>query len=176
MGLLLCFFLSFQISLQELLKYDYNLVSQGQVWRLLSCHLVHVDIKHAFFNLLALLSCLLIFERLKAVEWLALSVVSGLIIALCLFELHPNIVWYMGFSGILHAWVAAGSYAWFMYGEKKLASVFLVLLCLKLIWEQYRGVTILSGDALIITEAHLYGAISGLIYAILFFRVCRKAA
>jgi len=162
--------------LQLLAKFDRSLLLNGEYWRLLTCHFVHVDMKHGFLNGLAVLLCLYIFNKLHFSDWAALTLTSALFISIALFVINPSILWYVGFSGVLHAWFAAGALAMILNGERILGICLLALLFIKLIWEQYTGVRILSEDALVITEAHLYGAIFGLIYAALFFRTGRECS
>jgi len=166
--------LSASNDLQLLGKFDRSLLLNGECWRLLTCHFVHIDIKHGFLNALAVLLCLYIFHTLRFSDWLQLTLSSALFIAVALFVINPNILWYVGFSGVLHAWFAAGSLAMIFNAERRLGICLLIILLIKLAWEQYAGVRILSEDALVITEAHLYGAIFGLIYASLFLRANRE--
>lgn len=156
------------------MKFDRGLIDAGEYWRIITCHFVHVDIKHGLLNGLAVLFFLYIFKSLRPVDWVLLTLISSLLISTALFFLNPDILWYVGFSGVLHACFTAGSLAMIFNGEKVLGGTLLILLLIKLIWEQYSGPTLLSGDALVITVAHLYGAISGLMYAALFFHTTRK--
>lgn len=168
--------LSASNDLQLLGKFDRSLLLDGEYWRFMTCHFVHVDMKHGFLNGLAVLLCLWIFHTLRFSDWVFLTLSSALFISIALFVINPSILWYVGFSGVLHAWFAAGALAMILNGERILGIGLLALLFIKLIWEQYTGLRILSEDALVITEAHLYGAIFGLIYAALFFRTGRECS
>jgi membrane associated rhomboid family serine protease len=73
--------------------------------------------------------------------------------------------WYLGLSGVLHGALAAGAIAWWRHETKALALTLTLILVAKLGWEQWHGALPLSGDMLVVVDAHLYGAIGGAIAA-----------
>jgi rhomboid family GlyGly-CTERM serine protease len=88
-----------------------------------------------------------------------------------LLVLNSEINWYVGLSGILHGLFAAGAILYFRrFGVQ--GAIYLVLLLGKLLWEQLSGplpgTTELTGVRVII-DAHLYGAIGGLIVTLLWY-------
>ena len=85
--------------LQSALQFDRQAVAAGQLWRLLTCHLVHCGWSHLLadmfgFATLWWLAC----RRPRPVPWLALA--SAVLIGLSLCLLAPDIQIYRGMSGV----------------------------------------------------------------------------
>lgn len=135
-------------------------LSDGECWRLISAHLVHLNPRHLVMNLLALwlvkeLPC----ATLSTVHWVWLSMVSALGISLLLFLLQPQLQWYAGLSGVLHGlWSGGAAYRWII--ERK--NIFLLAL-LALFARLAIGGQV-SNEFSVIAEAHWYGAFSGLLW------------
>ncbi|MGD9340995.1 MAG: rhombosortase [Chromatiales bacterium] len=149
----------------EVLQYQRERVLEGQLWRLLSAHAVHLGWRHSLLNLLALVLILAIFPdslRRGAAVWLifaSLAAIDGGLL------LRPEILWYVGLSGVLHGLLAG---ACVLTARRREGRVLLLLLGAKLLWEQRYGAlpstaTIAGGPVLV--DAHLFGAIGGLVCA-----------
>ncbi|MCG8438810.1 MAG: rhombosortase, partial [Pseudomonadales bacterium] len=85
------------------LEFDRAAIEQGQVWRIVTCHLVHLNVWHLLLNLAGLLLCGVFFEdlldRWRFWGWLGFcSLVAGL----ALYGLDSQLRYYVGLSGILH--------------------------------------------------------------------------
>ena len=76
---------------------------------------------------------------------------------------EPQLTWYVGLSGVLHGALAAGAIAWWRYETKRLALALSVIFGGKLVWEQLHGALPLSGGLAVVVDAHLYGALGGVI-------------
>lgn len=159
----------------EPLSFQRLLIVNGEYWRLLTAHIVHLNDTHLYLNLVGLwFICFLVGDRFKPIEWLALVLVLAFIVSLGLITFNPYLEHYVGFSGVLHGLLIAGLLKEFnTYAEKGL----LILVALKLFYEQVFGpfsgsTELISGH--IIVDAHFYGAIAGMSY--IFFRsiVTRK--
>jgi rhomboid family GlyGly-CTERM serine protease len=161
-------------------SYDRVAVENGQAWRLLTAHLVHLGWGHLWPNLLALLLIGgLLEEFLKPVEWLAASFVTAVAIGVGLLVLDPAIQWYVGLSGVLHGLVACGAVTMLLAGHVRLGAVLVVGLALKLAWEQVYGgipLTAASVGGPVVVAAHLYGAVSGALAGLVFGIVRRRAS
>jgi rhomboid family GlyGly-CTERM serine protease len=141
----------------ELLRYDRTAIAAGGWWRLLTAHWVHLDLHHLVLNELGLVLVWALFASdYDAVEWCVIVSVGALGISSGLWWLSPRVAWYMGASGVLHSIMAAGvakhliDHAWDRW-------ILCTLLGAKLAYEQLGG----SEPALVVVDAHLYGAISG---------------
>jgi rhomboid family GlyGly-CTERM serine protease len=161
-------------------SYDRAALASGQVWRLITAHLVHLGWGHLWPNLLALLLIGgLLEEFLKPVEWFTGSLVTGFAISAGLYLFQPDTQWYVGLSGVLHGLVACGAVMMIRARAAALGATLGVGLALKLAWEQVYGpvpLTAASVGGAVVVAAHLYGAIAGALAGLAFAIVRRRAA
>jgi rhomboid family GlyGly-CTERM serine protease len=149
---------------EALLRYQRSEILNGEGWRLLSGHLVHLGWSHLWMNLLALaLLWALLGETLTVTAWSLLLLSCALLDGLGLLLFNTGVEWYVGLSGVLHGLFLAGSLAGLASGRRD-ALLLLIALVVKLAWEQLAGP--LPGSAAaaggpVVVDAHLYGAIAG---------------
>ena len=153
-----------------LLEYDRHLVLSGEIWRLVTSHLVHTNISHLVLNAAAaLVLYFAFFYRLKLTDLLACGLVFSVLISLVLLYTYPGLDWYNGLSALLHALVVYFSIRQVWAGNR----VFLIgsgIVWLKVLVEAAwasQGYGNLIGDMTIISEAHLIGAVVGTIPAVI---------
>ena len=142
------------------LRYDRDGLAAGQLWRLLTGHLVHLGPRHALVNVLGLILMWALFARDYAPrQWLAILAAAILAIDAGLWLWDSTVTWYVGSSGVLHGIMAAGTLAHLRRGE---ADGWLLALFLagKLLYEHFYGALPFSGSAVVV-EAHLYGVLGG---------------
>lgn len=150
-----------------LLRYQRDAVAAGELWRLATAHVVHHDGAHLALNLAGLALLWWLFARdARPAWWAAIALASASTVAAGLWFLRPELQWYLGASGVLHGlWAAAGVAArrrWPLEGHVTLA-----LLAAKLAWEQWLGpLSEAAGGLPVIVDAHLYGAVGGLLAAL----------
>ncbi len=153
-------------STQALLRYDRAAILDGQWWRLLSAHLLHLGGSHLLMNLAGLwLIWLLVGSALSPRSWLILLFADALITALALLILNPQLGWYVGLSGVLHGLLVAGASADIRAGHRG-TWLLLGAVAFKLGWEQLAGPlpgSEASAGGTVIVDAHLYGALGGLL-------------
>lgn len=147
------------------LVYQRPAVLQGQVWRLLTAHLVNLSGAHLAWNLAALAAIgLLVGPALRAAAWLRVALVIALATGLGLLLLRPGVLAMAGLSALLHGLLAGGALA-AAAGGRRLGFALLVVLTAKLVAEQLAGPLPWSAAAVgggIAVDAHLYGALGGL--------------
>ncbi|WP_413701511.1 rhombosortase [Psychromonas sp. KJ10-10] len=83
-----------------------------------------------------------------------------------LFYLEPEIIWYVGFSGVLHA-LFSYAVAHDVQQKSKWGAILGIALIIKILYEQVYGAqqsTIELIDAPVLVNAHLYGAIAGIVF------------
>jgi rhomboid family GlyGly-CTERM serine protease len=157
----------------EILKYDRLAIADGEYWRLLSGHFSHLGPEHLLLNIAGLvLVWLLVGRQYTTPQWTFVTVFSLVIITLGFWYVDPNLIWYVGLSGLLHGLLVAGA----IHGIKSQtveSAIMLVAVASKLIYEQFvgplPGSEATAGGA-VITNAHLYGAIGGAMAAAILWR------
>lgn len=160
---------------QLALQYDRGLIQHGQWWRLLTGHIVHGNLHHALLNVLGTALMAALFSRTyQFTSWLVIVLVAAFSIDLGFWFLMPQLEWYVGLSGVLHGVLAAGAVAWWKTEERMLAALLTLIMIGKLTWEQTQGALPLSGELPVVVNAHLFGAIGGLVGAGICWRNIRN--
>ena len=152
---------------REALSYQREGLGQGQWWRLLTAHFVHLDLEHAVLNALGLLLMWALFARdYPPLRWLVIYLGAALAVSAGLWMFNPQIAWYVGASGALHGVMTAGTLAHLRRGDLDgwILAAFIVA---KLAYEQISGALPLAGSPDTVVDAHLYGAIGGAVLALL---------
>jgi rhomboid family GlyGly-CTERM serine protease len=156
------------------LRYERAAVLGGQVWRLVSAHLVHADTAHLAWNLAgAALVWWLFAGEFTRRGWCLVMLASTAAIDLGFILLEPQIEWYVGFSGVLHGCMAAGLAAWLSRARDPLTLAVAIVFAAKLAWEHLEGPLPFTSATLslpVVVEAHSYGAIGGVIAALWLLR------
>lgn len=152
-----------------LLQYDRQAVGQGQVWRLLSAHFVHLGWSHLALNLAGLgLGTWLFGADRSPGRWLSATLVSAIACGAGLWLFSPGVGWCVGLSGVLHGLMIVGFGGWAVSGDRW-AWALLSAVVLKLGWEQFGGdmpwAEAMSGGS-VITDAHLWGALGGSVFLV----------
>jgi len=156
---------------RELLRYQRAAVLNGEYWRLLSAHLVHGSWQHVGVNLAGLLLMVALFhDGYRYLNWCWIVGLSVAAIDLGFLLFMPQLVWYVGLSGVLHGLLAAGAIAWWKLEDRRLAATLSLIMVGKLAWEQWHGALPLSGELPVVINAHLYGALGGLLGGLLSWR------
>ena len=147
----------------KMLIWQRDLFGQGQWWRALSAHFIHIDSRHLLFNLLGLfLVCELFWDQLNITDAFVLFMMSALGVSILLWLLQPGLLWYAGLSGVLHGlWAGFAGAGWLHSRNWFFAAALLVLAC-KLAW-----MPTTFSHMPVIHVAHFYGACSGLLGLVL---------
>lgn len=158
------------------LRYDRAALSNGEMWRIATAHLVHLNVPHLLLNLLGLiLICELQWGELPLRHGIGLLGFSAAAISAALWWLHPGLIWYAGLSGVLHGlWAGCALHGlWFTAGAlPRLRVTYLagaLLLAIKLFVEFFFGpaastAQIVGGSVII--ASHFYGALAGAVYVL----------
>ncbi|HSG96510.1 MAG TPA: rhombosortase [Woeseiaceae bacterium] len=152
--------------LREGLAWERDGLMAGQAWRLLSGHLVHLGWTHLLLNLAGLaLVAWLVGSAFGWLRWLIIGLVSIVAIDAGFWSLNPELDWYVGLSGLLHGLLLAGLLPGLLRIDRE-ALVLTAFVVLKLFWEQLMGPLpgseATAGNSVIV-DAHLYGALGGLL-------------
>jgi rhomboid family GlyGly-CTERM serine protease len=145
-----------------LLRYERELIAQGEWWRLVTGHIVHLGWQHLALNVMGLaLMWALFLPDYGWRAWLWILLGSMIAIDAGFFFIERDVRWYVGLSGVLHGVMAAGTLAYARRREPG-AWILLPFLVGKLIYEQLVGTMPYSLDSAggpVVVDAHLYGAL-----------------
>jgi rhomboid family GlyGly-CTERM serine protease len=151
---------------REVLRYDRAGLAAGQLWRLLSAHIVHLDLDHAVLNSLGLILMWALFARdYRPGQWLLIVLGGMAAIDAGLWLRDSTVAWYVGSSGALHSIMAAGTLAHVRRGDLDgwILAAFIVV---KIAYEQSAGALPFSESHLgVVVDAHLFGALGGVAVA-----------
>jgi rhomboid family GlyGly-CTERM serine protease len=148
------------------LRYERMAIAGGEWWRLITAHFVHIDLEHTLLNVMGVVLMWAIFARdLSPRQWLIVTTVVLLTIDAGLWFRDKGVDWYVGASGALHGFMAAGTYVHVRRGDLD-GWILVVFIVLKLGYEQLHGVLPFAESGMpVVLNAHLYGAIGGVIAA-----------
>jgi len=156
--------LGFLQSYLSLLEFEREKILTGEFWRLWTAHWVHSDRRHWMLNVMAgLVLYALLLANIRTAKLVVLCILLSGLLGVALFVFHPNLNWYNGLSGLLHA-LAAYCLVWQIGRGGHFYGWALLLLWLKVSGESiqvYLGHTVMMGELRVITEAHLMGALLG---------------
>lgn len=169
----------YYISASNITVLDYNreLVINGELWRLVSGNFNHTNIYHLLLNMSALaVICGLHYRYYNSTAFLSLVLLLSIGVGAGIFYFSPSTHLYVGLSGILHGIIIVGA---IIDATKGFYTGYILIIgtILKVINEQLFNSPIeLSQliEAEVLTEAHLYGLVSGLIIAPLFVYLNKK--
>lgn len=151
----------------DLLRYDRAAIAAGEWWRLLTAHLIHLNARHAVLDMAGLLLLWMLLARdLRPSQWAVVVLTAAVAIDCGLWLRDPKVEWYLGASGVLHGALAAGAFARLRRGDLE-GWILAGLLAAKLTYEQIQGPMSFAGNMPVIVDAHLYGAVGGLVAAVL---------
>lgn len=157
----------FEPMASQWLAYYHTGIEQFEFWRLLTATFCHTNFNHLTMNLIGLVVILALFvETFKKGSLVPLIIFSSLFIGGALFLLEPKVIWYVGFSGVLHALFSFGV-AKDIQQKSKWGIGLGIALMGKIIYEQLMGAqqsTIDLISAPVLVNAHLYGMIAGFVF------------
>lgn len=156
--------------LRDALMYDRLQVAGGQLHRLATGHVVHLDWNHLLLNLAGLLLVwILVGRQYSWLQWLLVAAMAAAVIDGGFWWFMPELRWYVGLSGVLHGLLLAGAVS--LYRERRVEALVLGgVVTMKLLYEVRFGPMPGSADSIagvVITEAHLFGAVGGTLAAAL---------
>ena len=153
---------------QSRLRYDRQGIAEGELWRLLTGHFAHLGIPHMLLNIAGLaLVWLLVGRAWTLWQWALITLVSLAFIDLGFWFLDPGLSWYVGLSGLLHSMLVAGVVGRMREATGESLALGAIVLA-KVAWEQFAGPlpgSESSAGGAVVVNAHLYGAIAGIIAA-----------
>ena len=162
----------FEHELLNSLVYQRELINQGELWRMLTGHFFHTNNNHLLLNLAGLILLWSLHGQYYQLNnYVLLFVFSGLFISTYLYYLSPQLIQYVGLSGILHSVFIWGAIKDIQH---KIKSGYLLLIgvLIKVTHEQFYGASdhvMKLINANVAIEAHLAGVIAGIIFIVLIY-------
>ena len=165
----------------RMLRYDRAAVEAGELWRIVTCHYVHVNLSHLVWDLTALMALGLLFE-VKLRKSFAVSLLAATVtIPLAVYALQPDLLYYCGLSGLdTAAYTLCACYVLQTALEEKRPLTFLLMctafgaLAFKIAYEFHTGLTLFAdpqGTALApVPLAHIIGGAIGILSFVPYLR------
>ena len=151
------------------LEFDRQQILAGQVWRLWTGHFVHSHASHLALNAISAVALYWIFApRIDAFALWSYGFLFSFLISIVLLGLYPNLAWYNGLSGLLHAFFSC-IYVHLIHTQNRLYRVGLVAVWSKVLLEMWRAHGGYQGEMegmAIIIEAHFIGVVVGTFTAV----------
>jgi rhomboid family GlyGly-CTERM serine protease len=175
---LLCLVI-YVVSADNITVFDYNreLILNGEYWRLISGNFNHTNIYHLLLNLSALaVMAGLHYRYYSDGAYVSLILCLSIGVGIGILWLSPSTHLYVGLSGVLHGIIIVGA---ILDITKRYYSGYLLIIgtIIKVIHEQLFDSPIAMSqliDAKVLTEAHLYGLVSGFVIAPAFVYLNKK--
>jgi len=148
------------------------------LWMWFTAHLIHLNWEHWALNILAFSVTLLLFKEvwtLSFVSWI--YVISAWTVTLGLIFFEPNVTYYMGFSGVLHAYLIAGALT-YIHVDKRIAYFMTILITLKVWYEFFTQKSVWVSaltDMPVVLNAHAYGWVGGILVFLFVWVTDRKS-
>lgn len=153
--------------LSSTMVYQHDLIAKGEFWRLITGHFFHTNGVHLLLNLSALwLLWALHGHFYNLLNYCLLFLFSALITSFGLYLYSPDIIQYVGLSGVLHGIFVFGALMDIRYKDKTGYWLFIGV-WLKIGHEQFYGASSEVSnliEAHVAIDAHLWGAIGGLVF------------
>lgn len=151
----------------EPLLFQRNAIMQGEIWRIITGNLVHTNHYHLFLNLAGLGFIWILFKSFLSLRVFYVSLfLTTLGVGLGIFFLSKELAWYAGLSGALYGLFIIASSLALRCKDYLLSLPILIGLPIKLVWDVFNDDLTQSSakliEAPIATDAHIYGAATGL--------------
>jgi rhomboid family GlyGly-CTERM serine protease len=157
----------------EWLMFDRSAIDDGQFWRLVSAHFVHLSPMHMLGNAMGVVLLAYIAGRhLNNLLGLLLLTWCVLVVGIGLYFYANYLQRYVGLSGVLHGLLLVAPFISQFY-SRRIATYFLVVIVAKVMWEQspfYDDMAMLDMiGGRVEANAHLLGVVAGIIFLIFYY-------
>ena len=139
----------------------------------------HLGVQHLVLNIAGLILVWVLVGRQYTIRlWGLVTAISLASINVGFWFLDTNLAWYVGLSGLLHGLLLAGAIPAFRQMPAESAIIF-VAVTAKLVYEQIAGPlpgSEATAGGTVVINAHLYGAVGGVLSAACLWRSVRRSA
>ncbi len=159
------------------LVYQRELIYQGEMWRLFTGHFLHTNGFHLLLNLAALFMLWALHGRFYTIiNYLGLFLLCAVSTSVGIYYYNSSLIQYVGLSGVLHGVFVFGAIM-DIYFKDKTGYLLFIGVWLKIAHEQVYGASRDVSDlieASVAIDAHLWGAVGGLIFSIIYLPLLIK--
>lgn len=156
------------------LVYQRQLIAEGEIWRIISGHLLHTNGYHLLLNLAALFLLWALHGRFYSIKnYTTLFLFCSITTSGGIYFFDPTLIQYVGLSGVLHGVFVFGAIM-DINAKDKTGYLLFIGVWLKIAHEQFYGAsTDVSNliEASVAVDAHLWGALGGLLFSILYLYI-----
>ena len=160
----------FEQQLADKLVYHRNAIADLELWRFLSGHFLHTNFAHFVLNASAIILLWSLHGQFYSIsQYLGLFLFSAMFTSFGLYWFSPDLMQYVGLSGILHGIFVWGAIMDIKHQDKTGYLLFFGV-WLKVVYEQIFGASQEVSqliDANVAIDAHLWGTIAGTCYALI---------
>ncbi|TQV84499.1 rhombosortase [Aliikangiella coralliicola] len=149
-----------------LFRYQRDSVLQGEWWRILTANFTHSSWNHLLLNLAGLLLIDYFYQPVITQIHRACLLLFCMLFNVVLLHVILKLEWYVGLSGALHGYLVGGALLSFKR-DKLINALILIVVTGKLFAELNWDINQVTAEFIksnVVEEAHLYGAISAIIY------------
>ncbi|MFY8297344.1 rhombosortase [Pseudoalteromonas sp. SS15] len=154
------------LNTNDLLEFHRDKIEAGEIWRIFTGQFVHTNTTHLLLNIVGIgFIWLLHAEHRTQSQYYIHTAFLALWTGLGIWLFVPDIKVYTGLSGLLHGVIVWGALKDIQVGMRSGILLFIGIWA-KLAWEQWAGPSAEVGELIksrVAIEAHLIGAIGGLI-------------
>ncbi len=149
----------------ELLLFDKTAIMQGEIWRFFTGHLVHCNLDHLFWDVLALSILGAVIETHSPKHLIPSFVLSCIAVGSWLMVTETKFATYCGLSGALNGLLVLAAVMMWKTTENNVFSFVLLGTIGKIIYELVFGHTIFTDLSLqAVPSSHAVGFVAGIIY------------
>lgn len=146
--------------------YDRQAIIEGELWRLLSGHLVHFSIKHLLYDTIGFGTAGIWIEYRGYPQFGFLCLLMAFVISVTLFIIMPTLSYYGGLSGLasgaivyLALWGLQETLRW-----RVLCQGLLIVMSIKISWELWQNTFFLTDSTVFVPvpQSHLIGGLTAI--------------
>lgn len=161
-------------SLTQNLVYHRQSITEGEIWRLITGHILHTNGYHLSLNVVALMMLWVLHSRFYNTHiYTILFLFCSIFTSVGIYYFDPNLLQYVGLSGVLHGIFVFGAIM-DINAKDKTGYLLFIGVWLKIGNEQFYGASSNVSkliEANIAVNAHLWGALGGLLFSVVYIYI-----